>query len=60
MEIAITLLIVGAALYFLFGKIRKTAKGGCNCDSCVTSCPVYDEQKGGQGQKIEFLTKSKP
>ncbi|MGB4588098.1 MAG: FeoB-associated Cys-rich membrane protein [Clostridiaceae bacterium] len=55
MEIFITLAILGLSLYIVVNKIKKASKGDCNCGSCDTSCPVYDDNKN---QKIEIMKKN--
>lgn len=55
MEIVITLGILVLSLYIVVNKFKKTAKGDCNCGTCDTGCPVYDEKKS---PKIEFLKKN--
>lgn len=54
MEIIITLVIFGSALYIFIKNWRKTAKGECNCDGCDTSCSMYDDKDAG---KIAFVKK---
>lgn len=45
MEILITLIIVAVAAYIIFRTVRKSSKGGCNCGSCSSSCPMNEEKE---------------
>lgn len=45
MEIVITLGILALASYMIFKSVRKTSKGGCNCNSCSSHCPMYKDEK---------------
>ncbi|WP_102401028.1 FeoB-associated Cys-rich membrane protein [Haloimpatiens massiliensis] len=44
MEILITLLLVSIAFYFLYKTIRNKAKGKCDCSSCSSHCPYYENK----------------
>lgn len=44
MEILITILLVGAAGYFIFNNIKKKTSGQCDCGSCTSKCPKYEEK----------------
>jgi len=56
MEIVITLAILGLSLYIVVSKFKKASKGDCNCGTCDTGCPVYDDKKN---PKIEFIKKTR-
>jgi hypothetical protein len=46
MEIAITLIIIGAAGYIFFKNLKKKASGGsCDCDGCSSHCSGYKPSK---------------
>ncbi|HCW03832.1 MAG TPA: FeoB-associated Cys-rich membrane protein [Clostridium sp.] len=44
-EILVSLIIAGAATYFLYKNIKNRSKGSCNCGSCSSHCPEYDQNK---------------
>ncbi|WP_138202923.1 FeoB-associated Cys-rich membrane protein [Haloimpatiens lingqiaonensis] len=44
MEILITLALISIAFYFLYKSIRNKAKGKCDCSSCSSHCPYYDNK----------------
>ena len=56
MEIVITLGILVLSLYIVVNKFKKASKGDCNCSSCDTGCPVYEDKNDN---KIEFLKKTR-
>lgn len=43
-EILITVAIVGAGGYILYKKVKNTAQGKCDCGSCSSHCPMYEEE----------------
>lgn len=45
MEILITLGIIALALYIIYKSVRKSSKGGCNCNSCSSNCPMHKDEK---------------
>lgn len=46
MEIFITVLIAFLAIFILARSTKKKIKGGgCDCGSCSSHCPVYEEKK---------------
>ncbi len=52
MEILITALIVAFALYILVKSAKKKLKGGdCECGSCSSHCPMYDDKKEDKKDK---------
>jgi len=44
MEIIITLAIVTSAIYLLYIHIKRKAEGKCDCGSCTSKCPKYDNK----------------
>lgn len=45
MEIMIALAIAAFAVFIIVKNIKKSSKGECNCGTCSSSCPKYDELK---------------
>lgn len=46
MEILITVLIAAFAVFILVRSAKKKIKGdGCECGSCSSHCPMYEEKK---------------
>lgn len=45
MEIIITALIAGAAIFILWRSAKRKAKGECECGSCSEHCPMYEKKK---------------
>lgn len=44
MEILITIGIVILAAFIIYKNIKKSSKGECNCGSCSSKCPKFDEK----------------
>ena len=44
MEIIITIAIVASAVYLLYRNIKRKAEGKCDCGSCTSKCPKYDNK----------------
>lgn len=45
MEIIITILLLGIAIFIFYKNLKKSTKGECNCGSCSSSCPMYNKEK---------------
>ncbi|MHC1683765.1 MAG: FeoB-associated Cys-rich membrane protein [Clostridiaceae bacterium] len=46
MEFLFGAAIIGCAGYILFKNLKKkTTGGGCDCGSCSSHCPQYDDKK---------------
>ena len=45
MEILATIVIALLASFIIYKNIKKSSKGGCNCGSCSSHCPKYDNNK---------------
>jgi len=45
MEIVITVGIVALAAYIFYRSTSKRTKGECECGSCSSHCPMYEEKK---------------
>lgn len=43
MELVIGIGIVALAAYILVKNIKNKKKGGCNCGSCSSKCPMYKD-----------------
>lgn len=48
MEIIIALVIAAFAVFIIFKNLKKSSKGECNCGTCSSSCPKYNELKLGK------------
>lgn len=44
MEFVIALIIACTAGFALYKNIKGNKSGGCNCGSCSSHCPVYDQK----------------
>lgn len=38
-------IIVIVAIYFLYKNFKKKSSGQCNCGSCSSHCPLYEDKK---------------
>lgn len=45
MEILITVLIALLASFIIYKNIKKSSKGNCNCGSCSSHCPKYNNKE---------------
>ncbi|MCY6370918.1 FeoB-associated Cys-rich membrane protein [Clostridium ganghwense] len=45
MEMFITILLIALAIFILVKSAKKKISGGCDCGSCSSHCPMYDEKK---------------
>lgn len=43
MEIIITTVIIAFAAFIIYRKFKKTSKGECDCGTCSSHCPKYEE-----------------
>lgn len=46
MEILIASLIGLGAIFILYRSAKRKAQGKCECGSCSSHCPMYDDKKG--------------
>ncbi|MEG0774790.1 FeoB-associated Cys-rich membrane protein [Clostridium sp.] len=44
MEILITAIIVISAGAILYRNLKRKSKGNCECGSCTSKCPKYEER----------------
>ncbi|WP_291572456.1 FeoB-associated Cys-rich membrane protein [Clostridium sp. UBA4548] len=44
MEIIITVIILASAGVILYRNLKRKAQGKCECGSCNSKCPKYDER----------------
>jgi hypothetical protein len=42
LEILVTIFLVAIATFILYKNIKKKASGGCDCGSCASRCPKYN------------------
>ncbi len=45
MEILIATLLVMAAIFILYRSAKRKAQGKCECGSCSSHCPMYENKE---------------
>ena len=48
MELVITTGIIALAVFIFYRSAKKKTTGDCDCGSCTSHCPLYEERKGNQ------------
>ncbi|HCJ56820.1 MAG TPA: FeoB-associated Cys-rich membrane protein [Clostridiaceae bacterium] len=48
MEIVIAVSIVAAAVFIFYRSAKKKTSGNCDCGSCTSHCPLYEDKKTNQ------------
>ncbi|MFA7572953.1 MAG: FeoB-associated Cys-rich membrane protein [Lutispora sp.] len=51
MEVIITIGIVLLAVFIFYRSAKKKTTGDCDCGSCTSHCPLYEERKANKSVK---------